>query len=165
MSTPSEVAKEVLEVVKQNLPEYYGKLDSDKTREVTRIATDIATNEFRQAENFKSILDSPPKILSDKLAAYLPSDRIHLIQKGLQIPSYRLNFRHEKGYYFADITKSARPHEVNGLSSYKLDTAESITAISGIQIASIVVEAIALVLSIVGIIAFPKRKLQKLQLK
>ena len=83
-----------------------------------------------------------------------------MIKTGLQIPSYRINFRFEKGKYHADITKSAAKY----MDSVKLDTAENFATISGLQIASIVVEAIGLALRILGI-TFPEGKMAEVAAK
>ena len=158
MSHPvvSKAVKEALEVVKDTFPEQYQKLQEDpvKKKELIAVATAAAEEEVNQQDAFsfteQQTQQTPAelqKLLSKKLATYLPSDRVELIKNGLQIPTYRLNFRHEGGVYYVDFTKSGEKY----MESITLDTAEGFSTASAFQIASIVVEAIALIMSIVGI--------------
>lgn len=142
MSNPvvDKAVQEALSVLKETFPEEYQKLQSDQKEELVALATAVAEGEVH---------DRP-----------IPSDRVELIKKGLQIPSYRINFRYEKGNYHADITRSA----VKYLDSIKLDTSGAFLQISGLQIASIVVEAIGLVLSIIGI-SVPEEKMAEVAAK
>ena len=94
------------------------------------------------------------KLLSQTFPKYASSDRIELIKKGLQIPTYRLNFRHEKGDYYVDITRGGEKYQ----DSIKLDSTANADRVSGLQIASILVEAVVLLLSIAGIVV-PEEKI------
>ena len=171
MSHPvvSKAVKEALEVVKDTFPEQYQKLQEDpvKKKELIAVATAAAEEEVNQQDAFsfteQQTQQTPAelqKLLSKKLATYLPSDRVELIKNGLQIPTYRLNFRHEGGVYYVDFTKSGEKY----MESITLDTAEGFSTASAFQIASIVVEAIALIMSIVGI-SVPADKIAKVAAK
>ena len=171
MSHPvvSKAVKEALEVVKDTFPEQYQKLQEDpvKKKELIAVATTAAEEEVNQQDAFsfteQQTQQTPAelqKLLSKKLATYLPSDRVELIKNGLQIPTYRLNFRHEGGVYYVDFTKSGEKY----MESITLDTAEGFSTASAFQIASIVVEAIALIMSIVGI-SVPADKIAKVAAK
>lgn len=156
-----------LDAVRDNLPEDYEKLQKDpaKKKELIAAAKAVAEAQVNGQGTFSFIgIHQPPeeltKLLSEKLPKYVPSGRVELIKKGLQIPSYRLNFRHEKGNYYVDITKSG----VKYLDSIKLDTTVNAEKASGLQIASIVVEAVALLLSIVGIVV-PEEKIAEVATK
>lgn len=156
-----------LDAVRDNLPEDYEKLQKDpaKKKELIAAAKAVAEAQVNGQGAFSFIgIHQPPeeltKLLSEKLPKYVASGRVELIKKGLQIPSYRLNFRHEKGNYYVDITKSG----VKYLDSIKLDTTVNAEKASGLQIASIVVEAVALLLSIVGIVV-PEEKIAEVATK
>ena len=100
------------------------------------------------------------KLAYQTLAQCTTTEQLQRIQTGLQIPSYRINFRFEDGSYYADITKSA----VKYMDSIQLDTAENFDKVSGLQIASIVVEAIGLLLSVIGF-TVPKGKMGEIARK
>jgi len=151
---PTEIVKKAvqgaLEVIKDIDPEGWTKLqkNSQELQQVTQAATKAAEEEVNLIDKFDR---HPPEELgrfaSETLVKHLPSSRIDMIAKGLQIPTYRLNFRHENNTFFADITKGGDKY----MDSIRLATVEDISFASGLQIASIVVEAVLLVLSVVGI--------------
>ncbi len=154
-------------MIKDNLPEEYERLQKDPAKKKILIADAKAKAEaqLKEQDAFSFIgKPQPPeeltKLVSEKVSKYAPSGQVEFIKKGLQIPSYRLNFRHEKGNYYVDITKSG----VKYLDSIKLDTTVNAEKISVLQIASIVVEAVALLLSIVGVVV-PEEKIAEVAAK
>jgi len=146
-----------LEEIKDIDPEGWTKLqkNSQELQQVTQAATKAAEEEVNLHTTACELIDKfdrhPPeelgRFVSETLAKHLPSSRIDMIAKGLQIPTYRLNFRHENNTFFADITKGGDKF----MDSIRLATVEDVSFASGLQIASIVVEAVLLVLSVVGI--------------
>ena len=136
--------------------------DSQELQQVTEDATRAAEEEVNQSsfEEFNQLEKHPPKdlakIVSQTLSKHLPSSRIEMIENGLQIPTYQLNFRHENDTYFVDITRGGDKF----MDSIQLAAVEDIFSATGLQIASIVVEAVLLVLSIFGI-TVPKKVVAK----
>ena len=127
--------------------------DSQELQQVIEDATKAAEEEVNLSsfEKFNQLEKHPPedvaKIVSQTLSKHLPSNRIVMIENGLQIPTYRLDFRHENGTYFVDITKGGDKF----MDSIQLATAEDISLVTALQIASIVVEGVMLLMSVVGI--------------
>ena len=123
--------------------------DSQELQRVTEYATKAAEEEVNQSalEEFVHLDKHPPKdlakIVSQTLSKHLPSSRIKMIENGLQIPTYRLDFRHE-------MTLSLLISQGVVTNSWILAEVEDISSATGLQIASIVVEAVLLVLSVVG---------------
>ena len=135
MSGPivQKAVQEALRVAKEEYPE----LDKDdkKIQELTEAATAIAN----------TVVNQTPA----------SGEQLVKIEQGLQLYSYRLNFRQEGGQFYSDITAGGGNRY---LDSIKLDTTNAFESVSGLQIASIVVEVVALILSIVGI-TVPEEKI------
>ena len=145
MSDPvvQKAVESALQAVKDNFPQPELK-GPEKQKELKEAAEAVAQEQVSK----KSVLasDPDPAKVASHLSEYLSPEQIQMIKTGLQIPSYRINFRFEKGHYHADTSKSGEKY----MESVKLDTPQNFQLISARQIGSIVVEAIGLVLSIVG---------------
>ena len=160
LKDPNSIVKEAVKEAFKELEDIdtdgYNKVEKDKTalKEATDDATIAAQEEVNQCAIHEfGKLDLIPEaeladFVSQALSKRLPSNRIEMIAKGLQVVTYRLNFRQEDGVYFADITKGGEKF----MDSIRLATAEDFETATALQIASIVVEAIFLLMSLIGII-------------
>ena len=133
--------------IERYAPEEFEKFEKDPTikQSVVQAARDAATEHLKLAEEFST---KPTENIEERLSKYLPKHRVDLIKTGLQVPTYQLNIaRRSDGHHWVDIIRDGEPF----MESIKLDTAASIEQASWIQIASIIVEAVLLVLQAVGI--------------
>ena len=133
--------------IEKYAPEEFEKLEKDPTikQSVVQAARDAATEHLKLAEEFRT---KPTENIEERLSKHLPKHRVDLIKTGLQVPTYQLNIaRRSDGHHWVDIIRDGKPF----MESIKLDTAASIEQASWIQIASIIVEAVLLVLQAVGI--------------
>ena len=133
--------------IEKYAPEEFEKLEKDPTvkKSVVKAARDAATEHLKLAEEFST---KPTENIEERLSKHLPKHRVDLIKTGLQVPTYQLNIaRRSDGHHWVDIIRDGKPF----MESIKLDTAASIEKASWIQIASIIVEAVLLVLQAVGI--------------
>ena len=145
MATKSEVAelavKEALDNIKKYSPEEFKKVNADsKLKE--RISE--AVRKVAEEEVELSHLTHP-----SELEKHLPESRITAIKGGLAIPTYKLSFRKEGGATFIDITRDGKEFK----PTIKLQTSIDATAAEYVQYASIIIEAIMLAMSAVGIVA------------
>ena len=150
-----EAVETALKAVRKSFPKQYDaeiKNDHAKLKELEQGARAVAQEQVENKLAF-DFIHTPQsdqdlqKLVSQTRAQYTSSEQLQQIQRGLQIPSYRINFRFENDSYHADITKSGAKY----MDSVKLNVAENFASISGLQIASIVVEVAGLALSIIGI--------------
>lgn len=170
MASKSDIVKkavnDALKEIKDIDADGYKKFEHDKQKmkEVTDDATIAADEEVNQGSDFAQLDQIQEAELAEyvtrALSKHLSSDRIEMIAKGLQVPTYRLNFRHENGAFFADITRGGEKF----MDSIQLATAEDFEKATGLQIASIVVEAVFLLLSVIGIVV-PQDKIAKVAQK
>ena len=119
--------------------------DPEKKRALAQAAREAAQEEVKLAGEFR---DRPSENVAERLSKHLPKHRVELIQTGLQVPTYRLDIsKKDDGHHWVDITRDGKPF----MESIKLHTVGAINKSSWIQIASIVIEAVLLVLQTVGI--------------
>ena len=147
------VVKETMQEMEQRAPIQMHRLkqDDEKYQKILSAARESATEEVTMSKEFA---DQPSDILV-RLKKHLPEERIKMIQAGLSLPTYRL-----------DITKSPEGHRTVSLkredemflASRNLMTMVDIDWTKIMQYASIVVEAVMLVLSAVGISPSPSSK-------
>ena len=133
--------------IEKYAPGEFEKLESDPTikQSVVQAARDAATEHLKLAEEFST---KPTENIEERLSKHLPKHRVDLIKTGLQVPTYQLNIaKRGDGHHWVDITRDGKPF----MESRKLDTSASIKQTSWIQIASIIIEAVLLVLQAVGI--------------
>ena len=131
--------------MKKFAPDQYAKLEADpsKKAEIIKVARDNVTTHLNLAA------ERPPTGKEvEHLAKHLPKQRVELIKKGLQVPTYRLEItKKPDGHHWVDITRDGKEF----LPSRKLDTTDAVDATSWLQMASIIVEAVLLVLNAVGV--------------
>jgi hypothetical protein len=147
------VVKKTIQEMEQRAPIQMHRLkqDDEKYQKILSAARKSATEQVTMSKEFA---DQPSDILV-RLKKHLPEERIKMIQAGLSLPTYRL-----------DITKSPEGHHTVSLkredemflASRNLMTMVDIDWTKIMQYASIVVEAVMLVLSAVGISPSPSSK-------
>ena len=145
--TVSQAVKGALEEIQQNAPEEFSKMSADsKLREaITEAARAAASEEVKLAHEFTS---RPDQDIRERLAKYLPEDRIKLIEEALSIPTFRMEITQKSdGKYVVQMTREGEEF----LPGKELATVADIEWASILQEASILVEAILLVMSAVGI--------------
>ncbi len=140
------VVKKTIQEMEQRAPIQMHRLkqDDEKYQKIISAARKSATEQVTMSKEFA---DQPSDILV-RLKKHLPEERIKMIEAGLSLPTYRL-----------DITKSPEGHHTVSLkredemflASRNLMTMVDIDWTKIMQYASIVVEAVMLVLSAVGI--------------
>ena len=143
----SQAVKGALEQIQQNAPEEFTKMNADpKVRDtVTEAARAAATEEVKLAHEFSS---RPNQDIRKRLAKYLPEDRIKLIEEALSIPTFRMEITQKSnGKYLVQMTREGKEF----LPEKELAAVADIDWTSILQEASILVEAILLVMSAVGI--------------
>ena len=145
------VVDETMDYIRTNDPKYYEKLmgDPDVKNSVINAAKGVA--EERVPLN-KYFIQEPPNI-EEILSQHLTEDRVSLLKNGLSIPTFRLriNNRLDDEKYIAAFTGNNmnywQPRTLNSMTSIDWTTIK--------QFASIVVEAVMLVMSAVGISVTP----------
>ena len=145
--TVSEAVNEALEQIQKNAPEDFSKMNADpKVRDaVTEAARVTATEELNLAHEFTS---RPDQDIRERLAKYLPEDRIKLIEEAFNIPTFRMEITQKSdGKYLVQMTREGKEF----LPGKELETVADIEWASILQKASILVEAILFVMSAVGI--------------
>lgn len=143
----TEAVEGALKQIEKNAPEEFAKLNADpKLKDaVIKAATKAATEQVQLAQEFAS---RPDQDIRRRLAKHLPEDRIKLIEEALSIPTFRLDItKKTDGQYEAQFTREGEEF----LPGKQLATVADIMSISFLQQASILVEAVFLVLQAVGI--------------
>lgn len=133
--------------IEKYAPREFQQLQADPANKqaIIKAAREAAEEQVKLAEEFRT---RPSENVAERLSKHLPKHRVDLIQTGLQVPTYRVNIcKKTDGHHWADITRDGKQF----MESKKLDTIAAVNATSWIQIASIVVEAVLLVLQAVGI--------------
>ncbi|KAJ8257286.1 hypothetical protein GJAV_G00183970 [Gymnothorax javanicus] len=145
-----KAVQEALEQIQKNAPEEYTKLNADpeKKKAVTEAARYAAGEQVKLAKEFAG----QPDDIAERLAKHLPQSRIMTLRKGLEFPTFRMDIiKKDDGIYWVERTREGIALEpARALhSSVDIDWAKIM------QYASIVVEAVALVMSAVGISISP----------
>ena len=161
MAATNKAIQSIVETALQTLnnayPQDMQKLDANPAQKsvIIQAMQKVAEEEMSQADTFSFLSKHEEKkdlfqLVSKKIAEHLPSDRIAKIAKGLEIPTYRLSFRQADGTgsYYVDFSKKSGEKFMDPI---RLSSAEKLAQASGLQIASIVVEAVGLLLSIADI--------------
>ena len=133
--------------IEKYAPQEFQQLQADPAKKTALIqaAREAAEEEVKLAEEFRT---QPSENVAERLSKHLPKHRADLIRTGLQVPTYRLDTgKKDDGHHWADITRHGKPF----MESKQLNTLAAISETSWIQIASIIVEAVLLVLQAVGI--------------
>ena len=124
------------------------KKDHEKYEKVVRAAREAATEQVTLAKEFA---DQPSDILA-RLRKHLPEDRVKMIQVSLTHPTYRLDIvKSAVGHHVVNVTRGGEEF----LPPRDLLAMADIDWASIMQYASIVVEAVLLVLSAIGISVSP----------
>ena len=151
-----DVVKETLVILREYYPEDMKKLDADPAKEkvVVQDATKVAEGEVHHQTTFSFLTKQQESkdvfdLVSKNFAEHLPSSQIDMIIKGLEIPTYQLSFRKESARYLVDFSKKSGE---KCMDTIELSSLANLATVDGLQIASIVVEVIGLLLSIVGIV-------------
>lgn len=163
-----DTVQKTLDILKEHYPEDIKKLEADpaKKQEVVQVAKKVAEDEVHHQATFSFLTKQQESkdvfdLVSKKIAEHLPSSQIEMITKGLEIPTYRLSFRKENASYHVDFSKKSGE---KCMDTIQLSSLANLATVDGLQIASIVVEVIGLLLSIVGI-AVPEEVMAKVAQK
>ena len=143
-SSVENVLKTTLQYIEQHEEAEYKMLqkDSQKMDELTKVIRSAA-EEYMRLEAIQDIDKNP-----GELARHLPPQRIKMIKEGLTIPTYKINInRREKGKPTVDFTRDGKTFK----PTIELATLNDIDYAKMLQYASIIVEAVLLVLQAVGI--------------
>ena len=134
--------KAALDDIKKYSPETFEKLVANpkKKEEILQAARAAAEEEVKLA-GIHGLCD--PGVLEK----HLPKDRIKAIKEGLTIPTYKLSFRTKGAATFVDIAR----HDKEFMPSRQLAMLADTNWTKYVQYASIIVEAVLLVMSAVGI--------------
>ena len=143
----SQAVQEALALIEKNAPEEFSKLNADRKSKdaITKAAMTAAEEEVKLAHEFAS---RPEQDIRKRLAKHLPEDRIKLIEEALSIPTFRMEITKMKsGKYLVQLKRGDKEF----LPSRELATLADIDWAKIMQYASIVVEAVLLVMQAVGI--------------
>ena len=143
----SQAVEGALEQIKKNAPEEFSKLNADpKLKDaITEAAREAAAEEVRLADEFAS---RPDQDIRRRLSRHLPEERIKLIEEALSIPTFRMEIiKKSDGKYWVQLTRKGEEF----LPGRELATVADTKWSSVLQEASILVEAVLLVMQAVGI--------------
>ena len=155
MATDADIiAKAVdgtLEQIQKYAPEEYAKLVArpEEKEAIIQAARSAATEQLTLAKE----LAGRPDDIEQRLRKHLPESRMKLLRGGLDLPTFRMDItKKSDGKHWAELTaregKTFKPPR-------QLAAASDIDWATIMQYASIVVEAVMLVMSAVGISASP----------
>ena len=133
--------------IEKYAPQEFQQLQADPTKKEALIqaAREAAEEEVKLSDEFRT---RPFENVAERLSKHLPKHRVELIQTGLQVPTFRLDIsKKDDSHYWADITRDGKPF----MASKKLNTLAAVNETSWNQMASIIIEAVILVLNAVGI--------------
>ena len=133
-----KVVDEVLEYIQKNDPDCYQQINSDSSKKEELIAKikHVATEEIAQEEELK-------KNGGDVTKLNLPAERLLGIEDGLKMATYRFNIANGA----AELTFPDGTH----FKTIQLDSPENTSTAYYLQIASIIIEGVLLVLSVIGL--------------
>ena len=143
----SEAVQGALAFIKKNAPEEHSKLIADdKLKDtITAAARKAAEEEVKLAHEFAS---QPQQDIRKRLEKYLPKDRIRLIEKALTIPTFRMEETEMvDGTHRVQMTREGAEF----LSPRELKTKADIDWSKILQLTSILLEAVMLLMQVVGI--------------
>ncbi|XP_078376819.1 uncharacterized protein LOC144660133 [Oculina patagonica] len=137
----------VFDEIKRHAPNEFFKLNADpKLKDaITDAARAVAAEEVRIAHEFTS---QPDQNIRERLAKHLPQARIKLIEEALTIPTFRMELtQRSDGKHWVQLTRKGGEF----LPGRALATVADTEWASVLQNASILVEAVFLVMQAVGI--------------
>lgn len=133
--------------IEKYAPDEFKQMQADATIKtaVIKAVTNAAEEYLKLEAEFNT---EPSERIGERLQKHLPPNRVNMIETGLKVPTYAIDInKKEDGHHWADITRNGKMF----MASRKLDTTEAVQGTSWIQMASILVEAVLLVLQCVGI--------------
>ena len=141
----------VLEEVQKNAPWENAVLNAypQKKEAIIQAARSAAIEQVKLAKEFAG----QPEDITERLAKHLPGSRIKMIQEALNLPTFRMDITKESdGKHWVHLTRDNQPFK----PSRELAAVSDINWATIMQYASIIVEAVALSLSAVGISISPE---------
>ena len=128
----------VLQEIKVAYPEDFSALDQSEKSELAQITREVMKEQV--------YLNSIPNIEDpDELAKHLPAERIKVIQRGLEIPTYELKFNRVDHHTYVNFTREGRPID---METIEIRSRDDINWTKVYQYSSIAVEGVYLILSI-----------------
>ena len=137
-----------LEELQQREPDEYQRLiasDPEKKKELIAAAKEMAEEVVKLSMDVDRNFSSAD--VESYLGMHLDPARVEMIKKGLTIPTYEMRLNMREDGHWTDITRDGDEF----MPPVKLDTFAAIDRASYIQMASIIVEAVLLVMSASGI--------------
>ncbi|PIK50570.1 hypothetical protein BSL78_12549 [Apostichopus japonicus] len=154
MASHSDLVEKAVKAVMEDLgkyaPEEYKKLNAERAKKekIIQAARATATETLKLTNELRN----QPKDIAARLSKHLSDERIQLIRRGLEIPTFRLEIsKREDGKHWLELTREGKQF----LPSRAISTAQDADWGSVMQLASILVEAILLVMSADGISVSP----------
>lgn len=141
-----KAAEGALEEIKKCAPEEYTRLaaGTDIKDKILKAAEATAKETLLLAEEFAG----QPNVIAERIAKHLPDDRVKLIQGGLNIPTFRIEIvKKDDGKHWLEFTRDGKEFLPADELVSRFDVDWGIT----LQYTSILIEAILLVMSAVGI--------------
>ncbi len=138
---------EAFDQIKRHAPNEFSKLNADpKLKDaITDAARAAAAMEVKLAHEFTS---QPDQNIHERLAKHLPNARIKLIEEALSIPTFRMDLiQRSDGKHWVQLTRKGEEF----LPGRVLATVADTEWASFLQNASILIEAVFLVMQAVGI--------------
>ena len=128
-------------------PSAFDEINKDQARkhQLLTVARAIAEEEVAIANEFAA--DPKGGNIRKRLGKYLPENRLKLIEEGFNQQTYQIHITKKMDVYYADFFRDGKAI----FSQKKLNTLNAIALTSYIQMASIIVEAVLLILHAVGI--------------
>ncbi|XP_071834311.1 uncharacterized protein [Apostichopus japonicus] len=145
-----KAVKVVLEDIRKYAPEEYKKLNAEPAMKERIILA--ATETAEESLLLTDELRNQPEDIAALLSKHLSDERIQLIRGGLEIPTFRLEIaKRDDEKHWLEFTREGKQF----LPSRAISTALDVDWGSAMQLGSILVEAILLVMSAVGISPSP----------
>ena len=139
------------EEVQKFAPEEFKQIlqaDPQKKEVFRKAVKEAAEEEVKLAAEFGAKTCTPEDIAKILNKYGYSKDRLELVKSALQVPTYRLDIsKKQDGHHWVDITRN----EKKFMDSVRLENLASINQSKWVQMASIIVEAVLLVLQAVGI--------------
>ena len=139
------------EKVQKYAPEEFKQIlqaDPQKKEIFRKAVKEAAEEEVQLAAKFGAKTSTPEDIAKILKKHGYSEDRLELVKSALQVPTYRLDIsKKQDGHYWVDITRNGKKF----MNPICLDSVSSIDQSKWVQIASIIIEAVLLVLQAVGI--------------
>ena len=144
--------------VEKFAPEQFHQIlqaDPQKKEIFRQAVKEAAEEEVKLAAEFSKQAGTPDDV-AKRLKKHYSEHRLELVKTALQVPTYRLDInKKQDGYHWVDITRDGKKFK----DPIRLDSVASIDTANWVQYASIIVEAVLLVLRAVGVVvAGCKRK-------